>query len=100
MLECADAVAAGFLKQRPKIETDTKNQTPERLPSPVSDVFLCSLRFLRNQAADWPVHAAMISKCSQQNRTYKSEHGQYHEHVELHGKVHRRCSILVDVAQV
>ena len=42
----------------------------------------------------------MTSERSQQNRTYESEHGQYHEHVELHGKVHRRCSILVDVIKV
>jgi hypothetical protein len=40
----------------------------------------------------------MTSERSQQNRTYESEHSQYHEHVELHGKVHRRCSILVEVA--
>jgi hypothetical protein len=42
----------------------------------------------------------MTSERSQQNRTYESEHGQYHEHVELQGKVHRRRSILVDVAEV
>ena len=77
----------------------TKPNTGEVALSGV-DLIALALRFLRDRVVDWPVRATMTSERSQQNRTYESEHGQYHEHVELHGKVHRRCSILVDVSEV